>query len=147
MIMMMLKQLVFLCLCYTKLPEKCWRNTITQCCRNSSDLSDNRTFFQNVRQKMPVCRTKCPTKIFRPKKKIIELGSSEPAKIGGGLGKTKTNVKKSRFGGGTNSKQSKIRSKPYRAVIPTRLEIRPAMAGIRRWSNDSRNALAEQCDL
>ena len=40
-----------------------------QCCRNSWDLSDNRTFFQNVRQKTPVCRTKCPTKIFRPKKK------------------------------------------------------------------------------
>ena len=55
--------------------------------------------------------SKCPTKnaslldqMFRPKKKIIELGNSEPAKNGGGHGKTKTNVKKSRFGGGTNSK-------------------------------------------
>ena len=34
---------------------------IIQCCRNSSDLSDNRTFFMNVRQKMLECRTKCPT--------------------------------------------------------------------------------------
>ena len=35
--------------------------THAQCCRNSSDLSDNRTFFMNVRQKMSECRTKCPT--------------------------------------------------------------------------------------
>ena len=67
---------------------------------------------------------------FSNQKKIIELGNSEPEKNGGGLGKTKTNVKKSRFRGGTNSKQSELRRKPYRAVIPTRLEIRPAMAGI-----------------
>ena len=32
-----------------------------QCCRNSSDLSDNRTFFINVRQKNVECWTKCPT--------------------------------------------------------------------------------------
>ena len=34
---------------------------VHQCCRNSSDLSDNRTFFMNVRQKLKECRTKCPT--------------------------------------------------------------------------------------
>ena len=32
-----------------------------QCCRNSSDLSDNRTFLMNVRQKMFKCQTECPT--------------------------------------------------------------------------------------
>ena len=62
--------------------------------------------FHNVRQKTPVCRTKCPTKNFRPKTNI-KLGNSYPAKNGSGPCKTKTNVKKSRFGGGTNSKQSK----------------------------------------
>ena len=51
-------------------------DSLSQCCRN---LSDNRTFFYNVRQKTPVCRTKCPTKNFRPKTNI-ELGNSYPAK-------------------------------------------------------------------
>ena len=32
-----------------------------QCCRNSLDLLDNRTFFIHVRQKILQCRTKCPT--------------------------------------------------------------------------------------
>ena len=36
-----------------------------QWCRNSSDLSDNRTFLMNVRQKMLECRTKCPTEIIK----------------------------------------------------------------------------------
>ena len=102
-----------------------------------------RTFFHNGRQKTPVCQTKCPTKNFRPKTNI-ELGNSYLAKNGGGLCKTKTNEKKSRFRGGTNSKQSKIWS---RAVIPTRSEIRLAVAGIWRWSNDIRHALAELRDL
>ena len=41
---------------------------ISQTCWNSSDLSDNRTFFE-IRQKTPEFRTKCPTKYFRPRKK------------------------------------------------------------------------------
>ena len=36
-----------------------------QWCRNSSDLSDNRTFLMYVRQKMLECRTKCPTEIIK----------------------------------------------------------------------------------
>ena len=60
-----------------------------QCCRNSSDLSDNRTFFHNVRQKTPVCRTKCPTKIFRPKKKISSSVTRIPQKMEAALAKQK----------------------------------------------------------
>ena len=39
--------------------------TLLKWCRNSSDLSDNRTFLMNVRQKMLECRTKCPTEIIK----------------------------------------------------------------------------------
>ena len=39
--------------------------TYFQWCRNSSDLSDNRTFLMNVRQKMLECRTKRPTEIIK----------------------------------------------------------------------------------
>ena len=42
-----------------------WARLSTQWCRNSSDLSDNRTFLMNVRQKMLECRTKCPTEIIK----------------------------------------------------------------------------------
>ena len=38
---------------------------VYQCCRNSSDLSDNLTFFMNVWQKMLECQTKCPTKKYK----------------------------------------------------------------------------------
>ena len=84
-----------------------------QCCRNSSDLSDNRTFFQNFFS-VP---DQMSDKNFPTEQKISSSVIRNPRKNGGGLGKTKTNVKKSRFGGGTNSKQCKIRSKSHRALI------------------------------
>ena len=57
-------------------------------------------------------------KNFPTEKKISSWVICNPQKNGGGLGKTKTNVKKSRFRWGTNLKQSKIGSKSHRAVIP-----------------------------
>ena len=96
--------------------------------------------FQNVRQKMPVCQTKCLTKIFRPKKNISSSGTRSLQKMVSALPKQNTNVKKSRFGGGTSSKQSKIQSKLQKVIISTRLEIRRAVAGI--WMTSDMHLLS-----
>ena len=95
-----------------------------------SAVEIHRTIFQNVRQKMPVCQTKCPTKIFRPKKNISSSVTRSLQKMAAAVTKQNTNVKKSRFGGGTSSKQSKIQSKLHKVIISTRLEIWRAVAGI-----------------